>query len=67
MNVSKLPMSSISLPKETVLWLDEFFSDILKRHALSGDLYGMLREAYVLGARHVQIATAELFPRGEQS
>lgn len=55
MRPEKMPLSSITLPRPVVLWLDGFFADILKRHAQGGDMYAMLREAYVLGASHAQL------------
>lgn len=57
--VKDMPLSSVSLPKNAVTWLDGFFADIMQRHAQSGNLYAMLREAYVLGAHHILTVTTK--------
>lgn len=58
--IRQMPLAKLTLPKACGEWMDQWFRDIMERHAPTGDLYGMLREAYVLGARHAQIGMEEI-------
>lgn len=61
--IRQMPLAKLTLSRECGEWMDQWFRDILERNAPTGDLYEMLREAYVLGARHAQIGMEELEKR----
>ena len=61
--IRKMELCKLTLPRECGDWIDQWLRDILERNAPTGDLYVMLREAYILGARHAQIGTEALKER----
>jgi hypothetical protein len=61
--IRKMELAKLTLSRECRDWIDIWLRDIMERNACTGDLYVMLREAYVLGARHAQIGQEEIDKR----
>lgn len=63
--IQKMALNKITLPREVGEWLDQWFRDILERNHVKGDIYEMLREAYVLGTHHALLGMEHLQKQGK--
>jgi hypothetical protein len=50
--IGKMPLTKVTMSRELVEWHRQWFRDIIERHAPTGNIYGMLHEAYLLGMHH---------------